>query len=548
MAIEVSDLNALSQASVDDRRELLAQLLQEYESRVDLKRGVIHDLLLELSAVISAAHEENIERLRLSNSLQGIIENPELSDPTLVDKVLSNYRLTRKSGSAASGQVTIVVNRLAPVTIETGAEFEANAQTFSVASAVIARTSTASVQSDSDKVLTPLGDGNYAFTVSVVADQIGLAGRVKKDTLFVPSVAITNFVKAYASADFTGGAEDETNEELTSRLEAGLACKALSNRSSMTALLMDRFPYVVASSIIGYGDGEMLRDRHSIFPFSFGGRTDWYVRTSELPINLGISVTATLMSKDTADGSGIWQFSLPRDVAPGFYDIKNIRLSASAETAGTFAITSQIRGFDLTPETSILRPDIENSTEAAFSRYQTNIVRFRDPLTITDALSVGATKDYAVTLRHMPGIKDIQLAMSSRDTRYSAGDVLVKAAVPCFMSVSFTIEGKSGLVLPDATTLKSAIAALVNNSGFCGKIYASQILDVVHGYLSKGLAVANLDMFAQILKPNGSVISLRSQTAIAVPNTPSDMVTPRTVCFVLDPEDIAISARTINVP
>ena len=548
MAIEVSDLSALSQTSVDARRELLAQLLQEYESRVDLKRGVIHDLLLELSAVVSAAHEENIERLRLSNSLQGIIDSPELADDTLVDKVLSNYRLTRKSGAAASGQITIVVSKLAPVTVETGAEFEANAQTFSVSSAVIARTSTAAVQSDTDKVLTALGDGNYAFTVSVTADQVGIAGRVKKDTLFVPSISITNFVKAYAVADFTGGLEDETNEELVTRLESGLACRALSNRSSMSALLADRFPSVIASSIIGYGDGEMLRDRHSVFPFSFGGRTDWYVRTSELPVNLGVSVTATLMSKDVIDGSGTWQFSLPRDTAPGFYDVKSIRLSSTAETAGTFTITSQIRGLDVTAETSILTPDIETNTEAAFSRYQTSVVRFRDELTVTDALSIGATKTYAVTVRYMPSIKDIQLSMSARDTRYNAGDVLIKAAVPCFMSLSFTLEGKSGVKLPDSTTLKSAIASYVNNAGFCGKIYASQILDIIHGYLNKGIAVDNLDMFAQILKPGGAVLPLRSQTVISVPNTPAEMVTPRTVCFILDPEDIAISARTINVP
>jgi len=316
----------------------------------------------------------------------------------------------------------------------------------------------------------------------------------------------------------------------------------------MSALLRERFPTVVADSIIGFGDAEMLRDQHSILPISFGGRVDWYIKTSELPENIGLTVEATLISKSVADGSGVWQFSVTSDMAPAFYDVRNIRLPTQAEITGSFDVTNRIRGYAIAAVSGLLTPDIDNSIEAAFSRYQTASVQFRDPVTITDTLTVGATAEYTVTLRSMPGVADIQASMSARDTRNYAGDLLVKAAVPCFLSVSFTLEGKSGLRLPEAADIKSDLTQFVNRLGFTGRLYGSQLLERIHSFLPSGVAVSNLDMFAKILKPDGSVHTMRSSTTISIPNLPDEMVSPRTVCFILDQDDIAISARSINLP
>jgi hypothetical protein len=48
----------------------------------------------------------------------------------------------------------------------------------------------------------------------------------------------------------------------------------------MRATLVEKFPDIRDSSVIGAGDLEMTRDKHTVFPGSTGGYTDWYVGTT----------------------------------------------------------------------------------------------------------------------------------------------------------------------------------------------------------------------------------------------------------------------------
>lgn len=549
MALAITSLSDLATADVEQIRETLAQLLQEENETIDLKRGVLHDLLLHYSAMLAAGTQENIDRLRQSSSLLAISEDPTLADDEIVDGILSNYRVDRKTGQYSTGSVTIVVSALSTVTVENGALFVAEGKQYRSNASYVARTTSASSQSDTDRVLTPLGDGTYAFTISVTAVEIGSASKLTKNTLLVPSASIVNFVKAYATADFSDGVDTETNAELLQRLQTGIACRAMSNRVNMAAMLQEQpaFENIVASSIIGYGDGEMQRDQHSIFPVSYGGRVDWYVRTQQLPQQAGLTKPATLIAK-LPDGTSTWQFSLSRDEAPGFYDVTSIQPASLAETTGGFTITADIRANDLTPVAGELLPDIQTVTEGSFSRYQTTVIQFLDTMTDVSALSVGATQSYAVTVRYMPLIDSLQTFVSDRDHRNYAGDVLMKAAIPCFVSLSFTIEGRAGEPLPQAYEIKDDLAQFVNTIGFCGRLYASELADRIHNYLTGKLAISAIDMFGQIRCPDGTVESLRSTEALIIPTRPEDMISARTVTFILSPDDIAISARTVNIP
>ena len=183
----------------------------------------------------------------------------------------------RRQGTTASGTITIIVSSLSTVTIPNGATFTANGKTFATTSAFLARTEAANVVSATDRLLSATSDGNYSFTLPVVAQEIGSASLLSKDALVIPSFTIVNFVKAFVAETFTGGIASETNTELIARLNEGIAAKAMSNRINMSALLKEQtgLENIVNSSIVGYGDKEMLRDQHSIFPISFGGRVEW---------------------------------------------------------------------------------------------------------------------------------------------------------------------------------------------------------------------------------------------------------------------------------
>lgn len=550
MAVTIKDLSQLNIADVQANQQRLNEQLQEFDPTVQTKRGPLGDYLGYYGAVIETGTQVNIDMLQRSWSLQQVVADPSLADDDTVDGILSNFLLTRNPGTAANGQVTIVVSQLAVVTIANGAQFTINGQTFVTLSSFTARTSSSNVLSATDRLMTQLTDGNYAFVIDVTAQSVGTAGNVSKDTLVTPVAEPSNFVKAYTTNDFTGGTSAQTNAQLVSLLEEGLAAKALSGRTNMNAALRDQaeFSGVLATSIIGAGDEEMIRDAHTIFPLSFGGKIDWYIRAQELPQNVGLTKTATLVQV-LDDATGIWQFNLSRDEVPGFYDVPRIILPGST-AAGSYPITSDVRSNDMTGASiNNVLPDIETVTEGAYTRYQAAVIQFHD----TDTSCVGktvnvSTQDYAVTVRAMPLLADMQAYASDRHVRNAAGDVLVKAPVPCFLQLSFSIFVHAGDAEIDTGAIATALAATINNYGFSGQLPAGLLQSVVQGFLTSGQFCGAIDMFGKLRRPDGHVQFLRSFDRLVIPHLPSIMTTSRTAVFFLDPADVAIAVETIALP
>ena len=394
-------------------------------------------------------------------------------------------------------------------------------------------------------------DGTYSFTIPVTAQAIGSESLLAKDTLVIPSFTIVNFVKAFVSETFTGGIDTETNAELITRLNEGVAAKAMSNRINMSALLKEQtgLENVINSSIVGYGDKEMLRDQHSIFPISFGGRVDWYVRTEEQAKTTTLTKTATLV-EDTGSSRGTWQITLGRDEVPGFYDVTQVAPSDSVEYAGTFAILEDARIKDLTAIAGELTPDITDVSECVYSRYQTAAIRFADDTTDISSLTVGSsTKLYKVVVRYIPLIKDAQTFASSRNHRNYAGDILIKAPIPCFVGLDFTIRSGAESSGANLSSIKTALAKFVNTMGFCGRLPASSLNDVIYNHLvGDCVGLSAINMTGRIRKPDGKTTVLNSTEVLVIPDKPVEMVTGRTTAFFLDPSDIVISEELVDIP
>lgn len=550
MGIRIEQLSELDPALVRQEDEQLAEMLQEDNPAIDTKRGVLRDYLAHYGGVLGAKNQTEQTRLRQSMSVAAILADPTLADEDTVDNVASNYRVTRREGSQAAGAAVLVVSRLEAMTVATGTVFTALGQRFATVEPFTARTTSGAVVSANDRVLTPVGDGTYAFQIELVAVAAGVSSQIAKDTLLVPELPPQNFVTAYAAEDFTGGLDPDSNEELLQRFVYGMAAKAFSGRENMAAAVREQpdFAGIIADSIVGMGNEEMLRDQHAIFPGSYGGRVDWYVRTQLLYRRYGATKTATLVEK-TTDNRGIWQLSFGRDEFPGFYDVQ-VR-PVSGENRGEFAVTTDVRTADmaaLATSTDNFLPDIANDIEAVYSRFQSVVIRFRDTLTSTANLALGATQDYAITVRAMPLIAELQDYALQYRTRNVMGDALVKAPVPCFLSLSFSIALRSGQSVPDLNAIANDLANLVNTYGFTGRLPASALSDVVHNSLPNHASAGAIDMFGRIRKPDGSLRYVRSTELLEVPNESSVMSTSRTVAFLLDPADVAISTYVAEIP
>ena len=551
--LTVQTLSSLDQDDVQANLDLLTSQVQALNPDIDAKRGAFHDLLLYLSAVLATAQQENIDILRKSNSLLAVTEDPSLADDDVLDRLASNYLVTRREGATASGQVTVVLARNQQTTIGSGVVFTSGSLTFTTPRMFIGRTDEDLVLTDNDVLIRSLGDGTYAMTIEVDATENGTVYNIARGSQFTTAVGSLNITSTYAAEDFTGGEDEETNQQLLERLRSGLAGKNPSNRMTLDGMIRadEDFATIPSLSVVGFGDAEMVR-YHSIFPVAFGGRVDVYARTAAMYENRLLSKTGTLVSK--VGSLGTWQISLGRNEAPGLYEVTAITQPADAGLGIGYTITSDTRSLDVTvaspsvatPSTSYI-PDVTTALEAAYSRYATAVIRFEDTDTNATALSIGATHDYAVGVRVMPDIDALQDLLSERPARNAAGDILVKAPVPCILAVDISINVIRNTTSPTEDEVKEAVAASINALGFTGTVSALKTAADVQASMPSGSTVQQVSLSGYIRKPNGSYTTLvASLVGHTVASDPTNMTTARTVGFFCHVDDVTVTLTTVD--
>lgn len=547
MSLTVTDLTTLDPNVVEQFRATETGLIAAFNPGVDLKRGPTQDLVITPKAALDAATQTNIDLIRQASSLLAINANPALADTDTVNRLLSNYGLTRKTALPAVGTITVVLSALVPAVIPTTTVFTINGQTYQPVQTTAGRISQASVLGPGDVLITALGS-NFSFPVAVQAVVAGSAGNAKNGSPATLSLNPPKFVQAYAQGDITGGQDQETNAQLIGRLQSGLAAKTWGSRFTVDALLRQQFPSLLADSIVGFGDPEMLRDTHAIWPGHTGGRSDLWIRMAPSWQAVTLSKTATLIFVSGTQGT--WQFTVARDDAPGYYMVDRVLLPSQSPTSTGFPASSDVRSFDLSVDaTHSYFPDVTTGVEGAYSRYQTSTVQFVDTITNASGLTPNvSTATYNVVLRTMPQIAAVQDYLGQRSVRPTMGDVLVRAAVPCFMTVSLTLNVLSGTVV-NVAAAQAAVASAVNALGFSGSVPASAISQVLHNLLGASLvSVTSILMNGTLRRLDGTNIVLADPVNLAIVSDPANLVTNHTVAFLLNATDVTITVNSVAVP
>jgi hypothetical protein len=541
MPLEIAKLDELDSATVDRMFSLFTQYMQEKHPDVELTRGVFHDLVLYFNAALNAAVRENVTRVLQSNSLLQINANPALAEPELVDRVLSNFNLTRDGGKRAAGEATVVLNLPVTTSISQNITFAAAGVAFRPTRTFIAVPPGAPANNDDEREMIPVGDGTYAVNILLQAVEIGVSGNIRRGTTLVPDFVPNNMRAVFASVDFVSGAEAATNADYVARLSQGLAAKTTGGRASYAATIRNQaaFANIPHISLLGCGDPEQQRDQHGLFPISGGGRIDIYCQTHYAAQEKEHLLEAVYIGEGTIGTR--WQVVLGRDTAPGFYEVTRI-VKPLDKTSTGYAVVNDVRGWDLSELDHV--PDIVNIAESAYTRYQTAVIQFEDTDTVSTGLVVNQSRAYyTVTTASLPLIDDVQDFLSGRDVRNRATDVLVKAAVPCFTKIHFTVRKEATTMAVDTAAIKAALVEEIQKIGFSGQLHSSIINGVAHRYLSGRQAVSAIDMFGRIRRPDGETQYIRDNTVLRIPDDPGRMVTGRTTAFLVGPDDISISVE-----
>lgn len=259
---------------------------------------------------------------------------------------------------------------------------------------------------------------------------------------------------------------------------------------------------------------------------------------------MSLRKTATFIEATAA--GGIWQIELAAAEAPAMYHVAQIVRTSDSESAAGYEVLTDVRGRDMpTPATSdTYLPDIATALEATYSAYQSAVIRFLDTDTSTAELTpLTTTAEYQITVLAMPKILDAQAYFNQRDVRPPQCDVVVRAPVPCFLDLTFTLTKRATTPAPDLDAIKQLLAVTVNRAGFPGQLFASQLSDVVYNLLDEGITVGRIDMHGRLRMPDGDFIRLRDFEVLTIPEHAALFTSGRTVGFLLDPQDVDIAVQ-----
>lgn len=544
MPILFPDLNSLPLADVTAARALLIQRLQEKSPIADFRRGVLHDLLINLESVIHAAQEIYADKFRKSGSVQAIEADPALADPSLVDSVLSNFLITRKIGTKVRGEVTVVMLSSKASVVAINSVFVAFGKNYKAISTFSAKISASSLISSTDRLVFPIGDGSYGFNITVEAELEGKGYELKQNDRLEMVNPVGGIVLAFAASDFSNGTDIETNLELISRLREGLASKNFSNKHSLSALIKSNFLTVKDVGSFGFGAPEQIR-YHGVFPVAQGGRVDAYIRHDGLPSKTTIEAEASLVEQRLT--GGVWQVSFDRETLPGFYEaVRIVRLKDSSNQSIQYGyeVINTIKDFDISDDDTGFSPEIEIAVEAAFTRYQTVTLQFLDTDTSAD-LEIGTKADYSFTLRGQKSLDEIQKLLNGEDVRPTGSDILVRAAIPFDVKVSVVVHNRNRDYVVPVDVIKNKLFDYVNSIGFGSKLYESNLISVIQNQLTEDQSIDSIDLRGRVVYPSGRIRYINGRVSLSVPEDPLNLVTSKNTSYFLDKSDVQVTVQSV---
>lgn len=539
MPLSLPSLTALDASEVTQARNLLIAGLLDFGPATETRRGAVGDLSVQLFSILYAAFSQLQERVRRSSTLLAVEEASADLDAETLDGLLANYRLSREQGSKASGLVSVVTGTPVDWTINQGDRFEIGGLTYLSQQTYRARADAAQAVGEYDLEYVELSPGRHAVTFAVEAEQPGQIYNQTHGAVTAVLAPPATFLAAYVESDLAGGTDVQDAQALLQRARSGLAARGLISAAAVESQLRGGpLPDLVAASVIRSGDPEQQR-HNSLLPIPHAGRVDVYLRTQPIWDITSLTKTATLVEKRVT--GSVWQITLSRTEAAGLLEVHRVYRSNRPAFSG-YQVLSDTRGWDTSEEEGLLLPDIASAAQAAYSPYQTAVLQILDTdADVTDALVNVETAEYQLELRTVTGLAEGQASLASARTGVIAGDVLVRAAVPCFLSVNFTLVRPATVPKANLTSLKQLVADTVNSlPGWTGKLDASRILGAIYRALPSGQVLRDLDLYGRIRRPDGTQTFVRDRQIIEVPDEPSRMVSRRTVGFYLRPDDVAI--------
>ena len=252
----MADLYSIIQGLQPDGQDILnaelfaRQILETQYPDLDLREGTAaRDLVLRPSAMLYALCKKGIDNYLAQNTLAGIDDN---TDQALVDHLLGNLFLTRKTGSYAVINARLFFARQVTVAIPSSASFSTDGSLlFFPATALSYPSTTLTYDAYSNE---------YYIDVDLVAESKGISYNIASGSLLYFSNFNPYFLRGEINYLVSASIDPETNTEFITRASTAISTRNLINRPSIEANLLAKFPSMTSVYSVGAGDDAMYRD------------------------------------------------------------------------------------------------------------------------------------------------------------------------------------------------------------------------------------------------------------------------------------------------
>lgn len=380
------------QVSSDEMKEaelITTQILQAKYPDLDLREGTgARDLTIRPAATLLAMINKALVHYFSNNTIK------EVSDTTpqeTVDRIMSNWFLTRKTGTKAVINARLYFARQKAIALSTDVYFSPDNLLKYFPSTTIS-VSSGALTFDSN-------NNEYYYDVDFTAEGEGANYNISSGSLLYFSNFDPFFLHAEINFLKTTAIATESNTEFITRANTAISTRNLINGRSITSKMLEDFPLLGGVTAIGMSDPEMIRDYITAYvplltpPYTYihiGGCVDVY---SRVPLASGIV-------QYTADGTGKIQiggavYKFKRSAISGsaisdslpFYLTKTVTTLTRSSTTATVT-TSTNHGFS-TGDSIVIIGASPSGYNGTFTITSTGLTTFT--YTVPNTLSTPAT-------------------------------------------------------------------------------------------------------------------------------------------------------------
>lgn len=476
MADPIENFNLVEGINLDDSsftedeiifaQGTIRQYISDRYTDIDFSElSSMNDILVRPFAQILLIINKLIKQFSNTNTIYGALSLPESSSDKIIDALLSNFSIKRRTGNISTGSVKInLTNFSNTFTIDSNSIFKTGDNLIFYPSGAFTASTDPKTSSEL-KIYDDVSGGQKFVIVPFVAGDEGAKYNIEQYTTLNIVQEKVGVISASAFSKFSGGQNKESNKDVVDRLIPALSARNLASPLAIEQTLRDTFPEIQQISIHGVNSELMSRSSHNIFGIKTGCFCDVYVKTSSFVEEffeqnlVAQRITQSIINIDNslAGYSGKYLLRLSTNELPANYRITRI-FSKELEltTLSTFNILSLRRKFNNLGNDNTISNYVFSTQEATYSSYSYQDAIFDAPGYTSDTMSVTVFADM------LPSINRIQQFVNQPGAQSALIDTLIKACIPCFISTSeIIVRAKTGTAT--SYDIQSSIIDYINS-------------------------------------------------------------------------------------